>query len=248
MRGTGTPKPVEGGADPDTTFPFPTDLAKYLEKNFNITDVEGIVLSKREIIELAKSVEKLALGIHATFIKTCTDNCEYIKKCPLAILRRHPKGSDCPIELDLYKKKYEEYKVATYDRLRSFDTSKEVEEDAITRLLICELVECDIIEFRCNQILAAEGITDEVPALATRESVEWRTEEHPAMRMKRETKRRRDVVMKQLIATPEMAQRLKNPKKDSSPMDRAEEARKKARAIMNNTSIEVEATVVGEVK
>ena len=68
MRGTGTPKPVEGGADPDTTFPFPTDLAKYLEKNFNITDVEGIVLSKREIIELAKSVEKLALGIHATSI------------------------------------------------------------------------------------------------------------------------------------------------------------------------------------
>jgi hypothetical protein len=252
MRGTHTPSELEelatGKGDPDTDYPFPPSLAKYLEDNYGLEKVDDITLSRADLSRLAKAVSKLELGVHATFIKTCTDRCEYIKNCPLAILRRHPVGSDCPLELDLYKKKYNLYKTATYDRLRSFEGGKDIDEDEITRLLICELVECDVIEFRCNQILASEGITDEIPALATRESVEWRTEIHAAMRMKWDTKRRRDVVMKQLIATPEMVQRMKNPKKDSNPMDRANDARQKARLLMQTQTVEVEASVVGETK
>lgn len=248
MRGTKPPTLPSNKGDPTVTTPLSPALTKYLQDNYGLEDLDDVVLNQAELLQLQKAVEKLALGVHATFIKTCSDHCEYMKNCPLAIMRRHPVGYDCPIELDLYKTKYAQYRSATYDRLKAFDSGQNIEEDEITKLLISELVECDIIEFRCNQILAAEGITDEVPALATRESVEWRTEIHTAMRLKHETKRRRDVVMKQLIATPEMAQRLKNPKKDLSPLDRAEEARKKARAIMENATVTVEATVLGESK
>jgi len=155
---------------------------------------------------------------------------------------------NCPIELDLYEKHTAAYKEAVAARVEYFGTEIDIESDHIVKTLIAELVEADIIELRANAMIATIGIVEEVPAIVSEEGVEYRLDEATALKIKREQKKRRDINFRQLLATPEMVQRSKAKAATAEPNQRIEETRKKARDLMEKTTISVEGKVIEDGK
>lgn len=197
-------------------------------------------MSEADLERLKESVELLELGPSASIIRVCSVNCESYNRCPLAVIKAAPLGKTCPIERDLYKKFMIEIKEAVSAKLQGLDGVEDVENDAIIMTLISQLVEIEILNMRANALIASAGIVDNVPALSTEMGVEYKLEEHVASKIKRDINNRKDKILRQLIASPEMAQKVGKYRKTEKDAERKRQALERAR--------EIEAKIVSEGK
>ena len=110
----------------------------------------------------------------------------------------------------------QEYVIAISDRLDLNDDYEDMASaDIITRNLMMDLIEADILELRASGIVSKEGMIHEIRVVSPATGViETRYEMHAGFHIKELIKKRRDIVYKQLLATPEMRMRYK--KKDMS--------------------------------
>lgn len=210
----------------------------------NLDDIDNLTV--KQVKDLDNVLRRIKLGIHSSTVQICGDNCPTKKRCPLAILNKEPDGYDCPLELDLFEEQTNFYMNSIQNKLNI--DAKTLENDQIIMSLIGELVECDIQEYRMNTVLAEEGMLDDVPTLSIDGGYVTRSEEHQALKIKREIKRRRDINLKQLIATPEMVQRLKAKKDNGSLIDKIAETREKARLLAKDVIMEAQVITNGDNK
>jgi len=159
---------------------------------------------------------------------------------------------NCPIELDLYETSVFEYREAIFQRVRKqegIDTIDDIAKDRVMSGMIAELTEAELIEFRANAMIATLGIVTEVPVLSATEfsEVEYRIDESVSLKIKRDMKRRRDGLLKQLLATPEMIEKTKGKSKGVDPLKRINDTRDRVReAIDRAGNVIVEAEILDE--
>jgi len=201
-------------------------------------------ISASNIVKLQESMKRFTMGVQASIIQMCNSGCESHDRCPLVLLRRAPSGRTCPIEMDLYEKHTVAYKEAIESRIEYLGSGIDISSDQIIKTLIAELVEADILELRANAMVATAGIVENVPAIVSEMGVEYRLDEATALKIKREIKKRRDINLRQLLATPEMVQRSKNVKPSDSNNDRIESTRNKVKELMAGNDITNAVTII----
>lgn len=189
------------------------ELVEYFDGDESIADEANVAAIREGLTELYTH------GYSSTIVQVCKGiDCPLAYKCPLVKLHRIPLGKECFIEKQLIKRLREEYTTAIVERL-NLDFDNLVDADIITRNLIIDLVEADILELRANAMISVEGFIAVVPVVVTSDGrVETKKEEHMAFRIKEIVKKRRDIVYKQLLATPEMRMKYRKgeKKKDSA--------------------------------
>ena len=217
---------------------IPEAVIKYLEKAGQSQIIDTI--TEKDLEKLKDSIELMELGPSASIIRVCSVDCESYDRCPLAIINAAPIGKTCPIEKDLYKKFMHDIKEAVSEKLQDLEGIEDVENDAIIMTLISQLVEIEIMNMRANAIIASAGIVDTVPSLSSEFGVEYKLEEHVASKIKRDINNRKDKILRQLIASPEMAQKVGRARGKDKEEDRRRWALERAR--------EIEAKIVSEGK
>ena len=144
-----------------------------------------------------------------TLAQICGPNCQYKDNCPHDIVGMAPVGERCPQEQALIKILYEEHARAVSERLQTDVES--LKEDIISHNLIMGLVEADITSMRLDGSIAKDGFITDVPTVVNEETgeVHYKEEEAVAVRIKERVYKRRDQIYRQLLATPEMAEKYK---------------------------------------
>lgn len=219
---------------------IPSELVKYVihtlkDPNF----FKNNSLTKQQVDLLFQSMKRASMGIQAGIIQTCNSDCESHSKCPLVILNRAPYENLCPIETEIFEKRFLSYKSAVKTRLKALrgdEDAGDVDEDQILLTIIGELVEADIIEMRANALIAEEGLVEQVPVLASNEGPEYRMDETVALKIKERMKNRRERNFRALLATPEMIAKSKMKEIEGSVEGRVLDARAKARSLMLHNS------------
>ncbi len=184
------------------------EVLNYLEK-IGSTDVLDKGLTVDQYKRLKDTIKINSLGIGANIIRTCQDTCESWSRCPLAIINKAPLGHMCPVELELYEKLVIDYRDAAAHKIQGIKSMEDIEKDPVILSLISQIVEIEIMSFRANAMIATIGLTMMVPVFATEGGTEYAIQESVASRVKRELNNRRDKILRQLLATPEMVQRIK---------------------------------------
>jgi hypothetical protein len=185
------------------------EVIKYLA-GINSLEVLEKGLTPDQYARLKDTIKINSMGIGSNIIRTCQDTCESWNRCPLAIIRKAPLGRACPVEIDLYERLVTDYKDAVTQKIHTIKSIEDIEKDPVILSLISQVVEIEIMSFRANALIADVGLTMLVPAFATETGTEFVVQESVASRDKRELNNRRDKILRQLLATPEMVQRIKN--------------------------------------
>ena len=172
----------------------------YGEKFFLTTDC-----TIGQITKLARIIAHPRENITNTVAQVCSPDCAMTDMCPYDVAGKPPIGERCPIEIRTSREHYREYVIAVADRLNI--TEEQIESDIVVHNIIWGIVESDMIELRLNGIIAEGGLLVEVPAVVNTETgqVYNKEEESAAMRIKERIAKRRDQLLRQLLATPEMA-------------------------------------------
>jgi hypothetical protein len=216
---------------------IPAEVVKYLQD----IDQLGVLaegLSKDQLIKLENVVKVYSLGAAATVIQTCNTSCTSFSRCPLAVIDRAPIGKICPIETQLYTQLLEDYKRAVAQKIASIESIKEIESDPIILSLISQAVEIDIFQLRVNAQIATAGLVNDVPVLASDNGIEYVLQETAASKMKRDLNARKDKVLRQLLATPEMVQKVKSLSKINTITDQKRLAMNRANEILHSGEID----------
>lgn len=163
-----------------------------------------------QITRLARIIARPRENMNNTVAQVCGDMCRMRDACPYDISGKPPVGERCPIELRTSREYYKEYVTAVADRLNI--TEEQIESDIVVHNIIWGIVESDMIELRLNGIIAEDDMVVEVPAVVNQETGEvyYKKEESAAMRIKERVARRRDQLLRQLLATPEMAAKYRS--------------------------------------
>lgn len=217
----------------------PAEVVEFL-KQTGQEDVLVSGLTKEKIDSLRDAIRVFRLGPGASIIQTCSDKCPSIKRCPLALVDRAPKGRLCPIELDLFEKYLREYKITIVETMKGFESTKDVENNPIISSMISDLVQLEILQMRSDAIIADAGLIEMVPSIATEFGVEYKPEEHTALRIKERIGNRKDRLLKQLMATPEMHQKIKKYEPDQEEQIRKRKALQRARELAAEYSVQAE--------
>lgn len=116
---------------------------------------------------------------------------------------------NCPIEINVASRIYESYVEAVSERLKIEPT--EIKSDIILHNLVNGIVEADMVEARLNGAIAEGGFTTDVPVVVNEQTGEVFTkeEESIAVKIKERIAKRKDQLFRQLLATPEMAEKYK---------------------------------------
>lgn len=237
-KSSGIPTPVEDSEateepkEVSQTESITDELRKYaIEKTGSDECLEG--LDNTQIRRLKQGITRLNLGVHATIIQTCSTKCPSHDRCPLVVIGQAPYNEDCPIEMELFQTHMAQYRQAVMEHAKSTSSEVDIDNDKVIQTLLGEIVESDIIEFRANAMIADLGLVEEIPVLVTEVGgVYTREDENVALKIKDRAKKVRDKNLKQLLATPEMIQRMKGRQRTAEPLERAEETRKKVDAII----------------
>lgn len=206
-------KPVSFMENPDALVPherIPVNLRTaivetYGEAFFNEKEWTIGVLTR-----LARAISHPRENITHAVAQICGPNCTLKDGCPYDIVGRAPIGERCPLELKIAGRLYDEYVKAVSDRLRL--DAEEIKTDIVLHNIINGIVESDIIEMRLNGSIAEDGFTTEVPTVVNENTGEvyYKDEEAIPVKIKERITRRRDMLFRQLLATPEMAAKYKN--------------------------------------
>lgn len=217
----------------------PPEVFKYLY-DIGQHSIVSSGLTKDQVRRLTNVVKMHNMGTGATIIQTCSTRCTSYDRCPLAIVDRAPIGDICPIETNLYQTLLEDYKRAVAQKISSIESIKDIEQDPIILSLISQAIEIEIMHLRVNGQITITGLTTDVPVLAVDDRVEYVQQESAASRMKRDFNNRKDKVLRQLLATPEMVQKVRSLKGNNTISDQKRQVMDRAKEIM------AEATVVEE--
>jgi len=171
---------------------------------------QEMTLSPREIGIVKRALEEQEiLGNHASIPLICMGPaCVMSASCPLQMVGKPPVSKKCPIELSLMNKWKDQY-------VESLDADWE---DKIDRQSIMDLVEADILQARTNGIIAKEGfIMENVVGISesTGEPIH-RKEMHIAVTVKDMIYKRKERLLKTMVATKEMKKKLGEGKGDPS--------------------------------
>lgn len=174
---------------------------------------EDFVIQKEWTIGIMEKLS-VAMGnpkvnMTTNIAQICGPNCTFQDTCPHGILGMQPIGERCPQELMLMRVLFKEYLKAVATRLDADE--EDLKEDIIYHNLIMGLVESDIISMRLDGSLARDGFISESVSAINEESGEvfYKDEEAISIRIKDRVYRRKDQLYRQLIATPEMAEKYK---------------------------------------
>lgn len=208
----GSWRPVAFVDDPDREVPH-DQIPAELKASIVDTYGEPYFLSRSwtfgTLKRLSTAIRYPRENLTHSIVQICGPRCPTIDVCPYAIVGRTPAGERCPIELKTSEHLYNEYVKAVAERLAKEE--KEIKLDIILHNLINGLVEADIVEMRLNSLVASEGFTIETVTVINEETGEvyTRQEEAISLRIKERVNARRSVLYRQLLATPEMAEKYK---------------------------------------
>lgn len=159
-------------------------------------------LTPVEVQKVTKALEsQVYLGEHAALPMVCLGpKCPVAKTCPLQQIAKAPIGALCPIEIVMMNKWKDGYA-----------SSLEADwNDKMERQAIMDLVESDVLQSRANGIIAVEGfIMENVVGISenTGEPI-YRKEKHVALEVKDMIHKRKERLLKSLLATREMKKKL----------------------------------------
>jgi hypothetical protein len=191
-------------------------------------------LTLNEIERLKKELHTmLYFGPGASLPMICAGpKCCMAKSCYLEEIGKSPIGSRCPLELAKMNKWKDDYLV----------TLGASWENKIERQAIIDLVETEIMRSRANGIIATEGFIMENVIGVNSETGEpiYTKQKHVALEVSDQMSKRQERILRSLVATREMQEKLgKNKtdpnKKESELIDRVRKAiaRDKAKGATN---------------
>ena len=148
-------------------------------------------------------------NITNTLAIICSIHCPLKDNCPFDIMGKAPTGERCPREKRLGDEIYAEYLNAVSTRLNI--DGDDIKSDIIYHNLIAALVEVDIVRARLQSHIAHHGeVIDRVTAVNQETGEAYSViEESPYMRMLERYEQKRDKLLRQLLATPEMAEKYR---------------------------------------
>lgn len=207
-----TDKPVAFVEDPGRIVPHeevPKKLKDAIISEYGMAFFEEKEWTVATLKRLAKAVNSPRENITNSLAQVCGPNCKNRDNCPHDIVGKAPIGERCPIELKLMKLLYEEYILSVSERLGT--EPDQLREDIIPHNLIMGLVEADIVSMRLDGSIAHEGYITDVPVAVNENTgqVFSRDEEAIPVRIKERVRKQRDQIYRQLLATPEMAEKYK---------------------------------------
>lgn len=204
--------PLVSLEDPDAVISYESITPKIRElivKNYGEEFLKTKVWTYGTIRKLAFAVREPKDNLASNIAQICGPNCTYSDLCPHNIVGVPPLGERCPQETVLMKLLFNEYIKAVADRLDADE--EELRSDIIYHNMIMGLVESDIISMRLDGSIARDGfITSSVSAINEESGeVYYKDEEAIAIRVKDRVFKRKDQLYRQLLATPEMAEKYK---------------------------------------
>jgi hypothetical protein len=149
-----------------------------------------------------------------TLAMICSPKCPVKDQCPMDIIGRPPVGERCPRELQMAHMLIREYLLSISERLE-VDPS-ELESDITAYNMIVGVVESDIETMRLNSTIAEEGYIQENETGFNTETgqVLVSHDESIAVRIKTRVEKRKNDLLKQLLATPEMEAKYRKREKN----------------------------------
>jgi hypothetical protein len=215
-------------------------------KNINSEEVLDKGLTPDQYRRLKDTIRINSMGIGSNIIRTCQDTCESWDRCPLAIIRKAPLGMACPVEIDLYERLMTDYKDAAAHKIQGIKSMEDIEKDPVILSLISQVVEIEIMSFRANALIATVGLTMMVPVFATDTGTEYAIQESVASKVKTNLNSRRDKILRQLLATPEMVQRVKSLQKPQTITEQKKDILDQARRIATAEIVIDESDIASE--
>lgn len=173
------------------------ELQEILKETYDDTTLPE--LSPKAIEKIRKYILKISYGSSSWISLICTgENCVYRHACVLLkpeVELEAPIGKECPFERFLAKKWFKEY-----------TTSVKIDEnDRVEVSQVNDLVEIELIKSRINAMLASEGLIVDVTIGTDPNTGDIITtkSKHQAIEIKDICDRRKDKILKSLVATRE---------------------------------------------
>lgn len=218
-------RPIVALADPHQIVPHDQVTKKVKESIIGIYGEEffhGREWDLKTLKRLSRAITHPRENLVNSIAQICGPNCPFKDSCVMDIAGRPPLGERCPRELKLAHMFIEEYLLSMSARLGL--EPDELREDVVAYNMIIGVVETDIVNMRLNSTIGEDGMVQSDPAAINSETGEvyYKDEEAVAVRIKDRVQRRRDNLLKQLLATPEMQAKYRRPK-DSDAVRKAAE-------------------------
>ena len=158
---------------------------------------------------LSQSLTHPRENLTNTIAIVCNAQCPLMDTCPYDIMGTAPVGERCPREKQLGKDIYNGYVESVSTRLNI--DADELKKDLVYHNLINALVEVDLVRARLQSHIAAKGEIVEVVTTTNQQTGEaYSTDvESPYVKMLDRYDAKRDRLLRQLLATPEMAEKYR---------------------------------------
>lgn len=146
-------------------------------------------------MKLASGAFNTKHGLFASIPLVCKGHgCPYASTCIAIIYGLAPEGERCPVEI-----------AGIAHRFKAYCDELNIDEYKLTHVtLVKELIDCEIIIERCNQLLAAEGelIVDVIAGISESGETFQRPEIHKALDIKDRNLKRKNEILQLLNSTP----------------------------------------------
>jgi len=191
-------------AIPDVDVSEDPSMHKFAKRFLaNIADAH-LEVSKDELKEIEKDLNRMNIATSTTILR-CKGpkDCVYGKMCALSSSGKYPKGNLCPLEKTIAEIYFGEY-------LQSLNLS--IDDMGIIEFnQIMSLIECDLLDMRARCKLNEEGMTRMVTTFINSRTGDTAENEDLSLMfaIKEKVSKRRDILLKQLLATPEIRAKYK---------------------------------------
>jgi len=206
-----SPKPTQK-TDSEETVPavpqvgIPDSNAAMFVQRFlaNVSD-SSLELTKQQLADLEHDIKNLNVSASTTILRCKgAEDCVYGKFCSLDKIKgTFPIGEICPMEKTIAEISFNEYLVSL---------NKTMDDVGIIEFnQIMSLIECDLLDMRSRSRLNEEGMTRMVTTFVNHKTGDTaETEELSVMfGIKDRVAKRRDTILKQMLATPEIRAKYK---------------------------------------
>ena len=212
-------RPVKFLKDP--SLPVPHDMVPPRIRDAIVADMGEEFFLSREwtmatLKKLHQSLTHPRENITNTLAIVCNASCPFKDTCPYDIMGQAPMGERCPREKRLAHDIYNGYIESVSTRLNIDEN--DLRKDLVYHNLINALVEVDLVRARLQSYIATEGEVVEVVTTTNQQTGEAYSSitESPYVRMLDRYDQKRDKLLRQLLATPEMAEKYR--RKNSTDM------------------------------
>ena len=205
-------RPVKFLRNPDELVPHDKVPARIREAI--IADLGQEFFDERDwtiatLKRLAQSLTHPRENLTNSMAIVCNAQCPLLDTCPLDIMGTAPIGERCPREKRLSVDLYNGYAESVSTRLNI--DAEELKKDLVYHNLLNALVEVDLVRARLQSHIANKGEIVEVVTTTNQQTGEaYSTDvESPYVRMLERYDAKRDKLLRQLLATPEMAEKYR---------------------------------------